>query len=780
MSFLQQVFTLLATPPGNLIYHLVLLFSLSFALGQVWVNWRESRFPQQRRAMGGLLFLLLLQVGLFLISGLGWQGVLNLPVFLPPLQRALGLLMLLWVTWLWLFPEPSTLGDTITILGSLLVAVGGLFGLANWGEISPGIPYNQTFQAAFWGGVSILWSLAGLASIIVRRPNGWEFGVAFFVLILTGQVLSLLLEHSGDYAGGVRLAEVAAYPLLLMLANRFPHQTRQKPLPRLSTVEGAGERPVERRRYSADPKAVHALLELGSDLEGSKLHIAMARAVAQVMLADLCFVLFPGDEGRQLIFAGGYDLIREEPIEGASVPREMAPMLVSAMQRGRPLRLPASSTSADVRGLAQLLGLEQIGHLMMVPIQTIEREILGGLLLLAPYSNRQWTAEDQTFLSNIAADLVPRIQRRRQLFEIQEYQSQVAQLNEKLKSSENECAALRMQVETLRSESEKARLAEARAGEQIQELTRLLAESQRALQELRAQNAELEASLQRRGTSEEVRQLERELRNALIEMARLQNQLGESNARILELEEALKHAPSQRFVEQAEVIASTAQELRQPLSSLMGYVDLLLGESVGTLSPMQRKFAERIKASIERLRSLVDDLIQLTLIESGLTKQKPDAVDLNKIIDAAISYTSAQMREKNITLHLELPQELPPIYADPDAMQQILIHLLQNATMVSPPEGEIQLHVEIKEEDGREFILLQVSDSGGGIPEEDLPRVFTRLYRAENVLIQGVGDTGIGLSLAKSLTESNGGRIWVKSELGVGATFNVLLPVARL
>jgi two-component system phosphate regulon sensor histidine kinase PhoR len=75
--------------------------------------------------------------------------------------------------------------------------------------------------------------------------------------------------------------------------------------------------------------------------------------------------------------------------------------------------------------------------------------------------------------------------------------------------------------------------------------------------------------------------------------------------------------------------------------------------------------------------------------------------------------------------------------------------------------------------------MIQVTDSGGGIPEEDLPRVFTRLYRADNVLIQGVGDTGVGLSIAKTLTEAQHGRIWVESEAGVGATFNVLLPIVK-
>lgn len=783
MNLLEQTFTILSTPPGNLVYHLVLLFSLSAALWQTWAHWQESRFPQQRRAVYALLFLLLLQIGLFSLSALGWQGVVNLPVFLPPLQRALSLLMLLWITWLWLFPEPSTLGDSFTMIASVLVIAAGLLGLADWGQTPPGSPYNQTFQATLWGWGTLLWLLVGIFLMLIRRPNGWGYGFAFLILNLLGQLLTLLLEHGGDYAGGVRLAELAAYPFLLTLSGRFPlARSHSQPSPRPVTDESPKSESslVERRRYSADPKTVHALLDLTSDLQGGKLHAAMARAVSQVMLADLCFVIYLSEEGRQLVFAGGYDLIREEPVEGASVPRETVPMLASALQRGRPLRMPASSTSADVRGLAQLLGLEQAGHLLMVPIQDSEREVFGGVLLLSPYSNRLWTAEDQAFLGNMAADLIPLLQRHRRILALEEQHTQLTQLREKLNTLEGEKRALQEQLEALKAELEKARLAESQAQEQIRELTHLLAESQQALQELHAQNAELELKLERRGTSEEVRQIEKELRNALIEVARLQNQLGEANARILELEKNLEHAPAKKFAEQAEVIAAIAQELRQPLSSLIGYTDLLLGESVGILGAMQRKFVERIRAAIERMRSLVDDLIHVTLFESGLTQLKPEAVDLNKIIDSAMAYTSGQMREKNITLHLDLPKESPSIYADPEAMQQILIHLLQNAALASPVEGEIHLRVEMKQENGQEFILLQVKDSGGGIAEEDLPRVFSRLYRAENVLIQGVGDTGVGLSLAKTLTEANGGRIWVQSESGVGATFSVLLPVARL
>jgi signal transduction histidine kinase len=94
-------------------------------------------------------------------------------------------------------------------------------------------------------------------------------------------------------------------------------------------------------------------------------------------------------------------------------------------------------------------------------------------------------------------------------------------------------------------------------------------------------------------------------------------------------------------------------------------------------------------------------------------------------------------------------------------------------------EGRVTLKVQTRIEDGQDYMQIQVSDTGGGIPAEDLPRVFTRLYRAENVLIQGVGDTGVGLSIAKTLTEAQRGRIWVETEQGVGSTFSVLLPFSK-
>jgi signal transduction histidine kinase len=200
---------------------------------------------------------------------------------------------------------------------------------------------------------------------------------------------------------------------------------------------------------------------------------------------------------------------------------------------------------------------------------------------------------------------------------------------------------------------------------------------------------------------------------------------------------------------------------------------------VGILGALQRKFIERIKASTERIGNLIDDMIQLNTLEVDLADLKSETMDLNLIIDNAMAYTSSQVREKNISMHLELPRKVASVNADREALQQILIHLLQNAGAATPIEGTIHLKVQTTTDEGQDYVMIQVTDSGGGIPEEDLPRVFTRLYRADNVLIQGVGDTGVGLSIAKTLTEAQHGRIWVESEAGVGATFNVLLPIVK-
>ncbi len=630
-----------------------------------------------------------------------------------------------------------------------------------WGPQSSLTTYNTTIDELLWQIVSIGLIFLGIVILLLRRPNGFSNGLAVLGIAFLGHAGHLIFQETGNYSGIIRLAYIAAYPILLTLPQRFPISA--SPGRSGSTQQ---EKPdQDQKRYTSDPKTFHALLALAAESSAPKVSHAITRAIAQTMLADLCFLVYLTDNKKQLMFASGYDLIREENLEGGSLNKASIPMLTNSLQRGRPLRLPASSTSSDIKGLSEILGLNSPGHLLSVPIVTPEKDPLGGVILLSPYSNRLWSAEDQAFLVNIAASLVPIIQRSQKVTKLEEQDEQAKKALEAANAQtvelerRNDELSKQIEAMTLQSEKDASTLAEReQANTELAGLKSVQEESLRTIQQLQQ---ELDAV--RNDGKPADPQMEKELRGLVSRRwPVLQNQLAEANRKILTATPS-KQNEGTRHAEQTEVIASISQELRQPMSSIIGYTDLLLGESVGILGALQRKFIERIKASTERMGSLIDDMIQLNTLEVDLADLKPEAMDLNLIIDNAMAYTSSQVREKNISLHLDLPKKVAAVNADREALQQILIHLLQNAGSATPVEGTIRLKVQTTKEDGLDYVMIQVTDSGGGIPEEDLPRVFTRLFRADNVLIQGVGDTGVGLSIAKTLTEAQHGRIWVES-----------------
>ncbi|HEX8990962.1 MAG TPA: GAF domain-containing sensor histidine kinase [Anaerolineales bacterium] len=785
-AFLSQIVALLTVPTGNFIYHLVLVFSVAAALQSAVLQWRSSEFPQVRRAIVGLGLLLAAQVLLFGVSGLAWQGLLNPAATLPVLDRALMVFSIIWITWLWAFPEPSRPADAAAVLLTLLLGAAAGLNLLIWAPRASLQAFNLSIDDLLWQAASICLLIIAVLTLITRRPNGFGNGLALAGILLIGHVLHLFVYESGSFSGILRLAYVASFPMLLTIPQRFPASAAGSSL--AGMADTTDRRPAQPRLYSAEPKTVHALLAVASESSALKVSQAITRAIAQTMLADLCFLVYLTDNKNQITIASGYDLIREESLEGGNLKRNAVPMLTNAIQRGRPLRLPASGTSADIKGITEILGLPNPGNTMSVPILTPEKEPLGAVLVVSPYSNRPWSAEDQTFLATLAAALVPIMQRSQKVNKLEQQSDQARQgmvqaqelaqeqladaqrHTEELERSRQELQArndeLTRQIEAMKLQGERDTVADT----QLAEMISIHEQSQRTIEQLQA---ELQA-VRRNGKSVEP-QMMQDPSAGLSDVARLQNQLAESNRKILELEKG--STPERRKSEQPEVIASISQELRQPMSSIIGYTDLLLGESVGILGALQRKFVERIKASTERMGGLMNDMIQLNTLEVGLADLKPESMDLNLIIDNALAYTSSQIREKNISMHLDLPKKVAPVNADREALQQILIHLLQNAGAATPVEGTIRLKVQTTNEGGKDYVLIQVTDSGGGIPEEDLARVFTRLYRADNVLIQGVGDTGVGLSIARTLTEAQHGRIWVESEPGIGATFSVLLPI---
>jgi len=241
--------------------------------------------------------------------------------------------------------------------------------------------------------------------------------------------------------------------------------------------------------------------------------------------------------------------------------------------------------------------------------------------------------------------------------------------------------------------------------------------------------------------------------------------------------------PEEGMIPQSEVVISLIHELRTPMTSITGYTDLLLGEAVGILGEMQRQFLQRVKANIERMGGLLEDLVRVAAIDTGQVSLSPEPVDLISIIEDAIMSLSGQFGERKLAVHMDMPSELPPISADRDSLYQIVLRLLSNASQCSEPGTEILVRSRVEEystqaEGIPNYLFVSVTDTGGGIAPEDQRRVFQRLYRADNPLINGLGDTGVGLSIAKALVEAQGGRIWVESDMGKGSTFSFILPLS--
>lgn len=785
-SILQQIYDLLTTPPGNLVYHLVLGFAVIAALQAILMARRFAPSIPSSRPILGLSLLILSQGAIFIITGLAWQGFADLRAVLPPSDRFITASGLLLIIWLWAVPRPSRLWDALTAVIFTLITVAFLFTLANWSANPPSQKFNTTFYDQVWEVLSLSLTALGIIILIIRRPQGWGVGLAVLFVNLTGHAVQFFWPApEGDLSGPVRLAQLCTYPLLPSLAQRFhPTLTPSQPASVAPTSTSTGVF-KERRKHSADPRAVFAWMQLAIQTDPDQSFTNLSRAIAQTMLADLCYIVSAPTAQSDLVLHGGYDLIREEPCPPTRINRESVPNLANAAYRGRSARLGSDSAPApDLQAVAEALGLQDCGNILLIPLASTEHSF-GAVLLLAPYSNRTWTPEDQSyFLTSI--DSIVRFLQRSSTVE-PEVHRQPSPTSEPpvttLHSAELE--SLRSQAETLRQDNQLllSELADLRLEAPSSPAAPELKQAQEAISRLQQENHRLVSQLQSQfpaayaEKSLEVEQLEQEIRHSLEECAHLQNSLAEANMQILTLQKRADQ-PIRAVSEDREVIASIAQELRQPLASITGYTELLLSESAGILGALQRKFLERVKSSTERMRSILDELVRLTNIQNVPLELIIQPIHPAEVIDQAVADTRAQLQEMSITLQIDLIEQLPDLFTDRDAFCQVVTQLLQNAISASPAEGIIRLRTALEGQDtSSPYLLLQFTDSGGGIDPQDLPRVFSRRYRADHALIQGVGDSGVGLSIAKTLVEAHGGRIWVDTEPGKTTTFSALFPI---
>ncbi len=219
-----------------------------------------------------------------------------------------------------------------------------------------------------------------------------------------------------------------------------------------------------------------------------------------------------------------------------------------------------------------------------------------------------------------------------------------------------------------------------------------------------------------------------------------------------------------------EFISTVSHELRTPLTSIRGYVDMILDGDTGEINEDQRKFLEIVDRNTERLTDLINDLLDAERIESGRIKFARVPVDMEHVLDEAISTFRVAAQERGLSFDVSI-EKVPKIIGDHDRLVQVFSNLLSNSVKYTQ-EGGITLKAHAK---GNE-VYISITDTGVGMSKNDLSKLFTKFFRADSAYTREVGGTGLGLSIVKSILDSHQGTINVSSKLGAGTSVDITLP----
>ena len=227
----------------------------------------------------------------------------------------------------------------------------------------------------------------------------------------------------------------------------------------------------------------------------------------------------------------------------------------------------------------------------------------------------------------------------------------------------------------------------------------------------------------------------------------------------------------------SEFVATVSHELRTPMTSIKGYVDILLMGAAGQLSKKQYDFLDIVQTNTERLNILVNDLLDVSRIEAGKVELSIQPLDMRLLIEETVrnQYRRSQEESKPMEFHIDLEPSLPRVPGDAERIRQILDNLLSNAYLYTPASGRIEIRARVVEDEFR----VDIQDNGIGIRPEDHERIFERFYRGEDPLVLASSGNGLGLSIVRQLIDMHHGRLWLVSEgiYGKGSIFSFTLPL---
>jgi signal transduction histidine kinase len=223
-----------------------------------------------------------------------------------------------------------------------------------------------------------------------------------------------------------------------------------------------------------------------------------------------------------------------------------------------------------------------------------------------------------------------------------------------------------------------------------------------------------------------------------------------------------------------EFLANMSHELRTPLNAIIGFSEMMIEQVLGPLGASRyREYAEDIRGSGRHLLDIINDVLDVSKIETGRHELNCELIDIRSVIEASLRLVEQRAQDAGHSLSVDLPDDLPDLYADERALKQVLLNLLSNAVKFTPNGGAISVRASVAEDDR---LSIDIADSGIGIAPEDVPKALAFFGQVKSDLSRRYEGAGLGLTLARSLMELHGGTLELASEVGVGTTVTIAFP----
>ena len=251
------------------------------------------------------------------------------------------------------------------------------------------------------------------------------------------------------------------------------------------------------------------------------------------------------------------------------------------------------------------------------------------------------------------------------------------------------------------------------------------------------------------------------------------------NKKIVGAVEVFRDITKEKGIDKAktEFVSLASHQLRTPLSTVNWYSEMLLTGDVGAISSEQKIYLEEIYKGNQRMVDLVNTLLDVSRIELGTFDGESKPTNIVALVESVIEEQKLQIDEKKLKLKCVIADHIPLIQVDPKLIRMVIQNLLSNSVKYTPERGKVSILLAL---DDKKNIVIKISDTGYGIPNGQQDKIFTKLFRADNVVGKDTEGTGLGLYIAKSIVDQAGGSLWFESEENKGTTFNLLLPIGKV